>query len=122
MTLVAGIDSSTQACKVVVRDADSGRLVREGRAPHPPGTEVDPAAWESALDTALAAAAVKAASHASGGTSVPGGCGARPLRTSSPLSASRTTTLQAWVEVSTPATRRRAPVIGAAGRTSRGGL
>jgi xylulokinase len=49
MTLVAGIDSSTQACKVVVRDADSGRLVREGRAPHPPGTEVDPAAWASAL-------------------------------------------------------------------------
>ena len=56
MTLVAGIDSSTQACKVVVRDADSGRLVREGRAPHPPGTEVDPAAWGSALDAALAAA------------------------------------------------------------------
>src|SRR5687768_17522744 len=56
MTLVAGIDSSTQACKVVVRDADSGELVREGRAPHPPGTEVHPAEWESALDTALAAA------------------------------------------------------------------
>jgi xylulokinase len=56
MTLVAGVDSSTQACKVVVRDADSGRLVRQGRAPHPPGTEVDPAAWENALVCALAAA------------------------------------------------------------------
>ncbi|MFP5372983.1 MAG: xylulokinase [Actinomycetes bacterium] len=56
MTLVAGIDSSTQACKVVVRDADTGRLVREGQAPHPPGTEVAPAAWEDALRTALTAA------------------------------------------------------------------
>ncbi|SDN68883.1 xylulokinase [Geodermatophilus sp. DSM 45219] len=56
MPLVAGVDSSTQACKVVVRDASSGALVREGRAPHPDGTEVDPAAWESALDRALAQA------------------------------------------------------------------
>src|SRR4029453_11967336 len=45
LTLVAGVDSSTQACKVVVRDADSGQLRREGRAPHPDGTEVAPAAW-----------------------------------------------------------------------------
>jgi len=56
MTLVAGVDSSTQSCKVVVRDADSGALVREGRAPHPDGTEVDPAAWAAALATAVAAA------------------------------------------------------------------
>src|SRR3954453_18000151 len=56
MTLVAGVDSSTQSCKVVVRDADSGRLVREGRAAHPDGTEVDPAAWRSALRTAVAGA------------------------------------------------------------------
>jgi xylulokinase len=56
MTLVAGVDSSTQACKVVVRDADSGRLVREGRAAHPDGTEVDPAAWDVALQQAIAAA------------------------------------------------------------------
>src|SRR3954463_11845332 len=55
-TLVAGVDSSTQSCKVVVRDADSGRLVREGRAAHPDGTEVDPAAWWSALRTAVAGA------------------------------------------------------------------
>lgn len=56
MSLVAGVDSSTQACKVVVRDAETGELVREGRAPHPPGTEVDPAAWEAALLVALAQA------------------------------------------------------------------
>src|SRR3954449_6113767 len=53
MTLVAGVDSSTQSCKVVVRDAGSGALVREGRASHPDGTEVDPAAWAAALQTAI---------------------------------------------------------------------
>jgi xylulokinase len=56
MTLVAGVDSSTQSCKVVVRDAASGALVREGRAAHPAGTEVDPRAWTVALDSAVAAA------------------------------------------------------------------
>ncbi len=55
-TLVAGVDSSTQACKVVVRDAVTGALARSGRAPHPDGTEVDPAAWWDALQAALAAA------------------------------------------------------------------
>jgi xylulokinase len=56
LTLVAGVDSSTQACKVVVRDAGGGELVREGRAPHPDGTEVDPAAWDHALRAAVEAA------------------------------------------------------------------
>lgn len=56
MTLVAGVDTSTQSCTVVIRDADTGELVRQGRAPHPDGTEVDPAAWESALEAALTAA------------------------------------------------------------------
>lgn len=56
MTLVAGIDSSTQSCKVVVRDARTGALVRSGRAAHPAGTEVDPAAWWDALTVAAAAA------------------------------------------------------------------
>jgi xylulokinase len=54
--LVAGVDSSTQSCKVVVRDAETGRLVREGRAAHPDGTEVDPAAWWQALTEAVTAA------------------------------------------------------------------
>ena len=54
--LVAGIDSSTQSCKVVIREADTGALVREGRAAHPPGTEVDPADWWRALQEALAGA------------------------------------------------------------------
>ncbi len=56
MTLVAGIDSSTQSCKVVVRDLADGRVVRSGRAPHPDGTEVDPEAWWSALLAAVAEA------------------------------------------------------------------
>ena len=54
--LVAGIDSSTQACKVVVCDADTGAVIREGRAGHPEGTEIAPAAWESAAMDAIAAA------------------------------------------------------------------
>jgi len=49
MTLVAGVDSSTQATKVLVVDADSGEVVREGRAAHPDGTECPPAAWWSAF-------------------------------------------------------------------------
>jgi xylulokinase len=56
MTLVAGVDSSTQSCKVVIRDLETGALVRSGRASHPDGTEVDPAAWWSALTEAIAAA------------------------------------------------------------------
>ena len=34
--LVLGVDSSTTACKVEVRDADTGALVSSGSAPHPP--------------------------------------------------------------------------------------
>ena len=50
--LVAGIDSSTQSTKVVVCDARTGEIVRTGRAPHPDGTEVDPAAWWDAFTEA----------------------------------------------------------------------
>ncbi|MBI2703118.1 MAG: xylulose kinase [Mycobacterium sp.] len=56
MTLVAGIDSSTQSCKVLVCDAETGAVLRQGRAAHPEGTEIDPAAWESAARQAVAAA------------------------------------------------------------------
>jgi xylulokinase len=54
--LVAGIDSSTQSVKVVIREAETGALIREGRASHPDGTEVDPLHWKVALDKAIAAA------------------------------------------------------------------
>lgn len=53
MTLVAGVDSSTQSCKVVIADAATGRIVRTGRATHPEGTEVDPEAWWVALQAAI---------------------------------------------------------------------
>jgi xylulokinase len=52
-SLVAGVDSSTQSCKVVVRDAHTGELVRTGRAAHPDGTEVDPLEWKRALREAI---------------------------------------------------------------------
>ena len=51
-TVVAGVDTSTQSCKVVVRDADSGELVRSGSARHPTGTSVDPQAWWQAFTEA----------------------------------------------------------------------
>ena len=54
MPLVIGVDSSTQSCKVVVTDAATGAVVRQGRASHPDGTEVDPAHWWVALQAALA--------------------------------------------------------------------
>ncbi|GAA3058279.1 xylulokinase [Pseudonocardia yunnanensis] len=53
MSLVAGVDSSTQSSTVVIRDATTGELIRSGRAPHPPGTEVDPNAWWDALQGAI---------------------------------------------------------------------
>ena len=51
--IIAGVDSSTQSVKVVLRDAHTGELVRQGRATHPDGTEVDPTLWKLALDAAI---------------------------------------------------------------------
>ena len=56
MPLVAGVDSSTQSCKVVIHDVETGALVRHGRAPHPDGTEVHPDAWSAAFSRAIEAA------------------------------------------------------------------
>ncbi|MEU6640960.1 xylulokinase [Saccharomonospora sp. NPDC046836] len=50
--LVAGVDSSTQSTKVMVCNARTGAVVRSGRAEHPDATEVDPAQWWSAFQTA----------------------------------------------------------------------
>jgi xylulokinase len=54
MTRVAGVDSSTQSCKVVIRDTTTGAVVSSGRAVHPEGTEVHPDAWWAALQAAIA--------------------------------------------------------------------
>ena len=56
MDLVAGVDSSTQSCKVVIREAATGRLVRQFRSAHPEGTEIDPDYWWRALQRAFQAA------------------------------------------------------------------
>ena len=57
--MVAGVDCSTQATKVLVVDPDDGRMVASGRAPHEvTGTEgareTDPEVWWEALRAALA--------------------------------------------------------------------
>jgi xylulokinase len=50
--IVAGIDSSTQSTKVLLCQAEDGTVIGSGSAPHPPGTEADPAAWWEALQRA----------------------------------------------------------------------
>ena len=52
--LVAGVDSSTQSCKIVVCEAETGRIVRISRAPHPADTEVSATEWWRAFTTASA--------------------------------------------------------------------
>jgi xylulokinase len=57
--LIAGVDCSTQATKVLVVDPDDGRVVASGKAPHEvTGTggarETDPEVWWDALRAALA--------------------------------------------------------------------
>jgi xylulokinase len=54
--LVAGVDSSTTATKVEVRDLDTGHVVGGGSAPHPPTqpprSEQQPDAWLAAFEAA----------------------------------------------------------------------
>lgn len=50
---VAGVDSSTQSVKIVVRDAITGELLASASRPHPDGTEVDPAHWWRALQEVI---------------------------------------------------------------------
>ena len=60
MALVLGVDSSTSATKLEVRDSEDGRVVARGRAPHPatspPRSEQDPAVWWDAFQRAYAEA------------------------------------------------------------------
>jgi xylulokinase len=60
--LVVGVDSSTSACKVQVRDVDSGAIVASGRCAHPstspPRSEQHPQVWETAFHAAYAEAGV----------------------------------------------------------------
>jgi xylulokinase len=65
MPLVVGVDSSTTACKVQVRDLETGAVRTSGRAPHaaatPPKSEQDPRDWEAAFVAAYAQAAAETA-------------------------------------------------------------
>ncbi|WP_354640200.1 FGGY family carbohydrate kinase [Kitasatospora camelliae] len=61
MAIVAGIDSSTNRTRIVACDADTGAVLRQGRAPHPlpegedaRTTEVDPQSWLHSLGDAAA--------------------------------------------------------------------
>lgn len=56
MATVIGVDSSTQSCKVVVCDADTGDIISAAHRGHPEGSEVDPELWWSALQDGLAEA------------------------------------------------------------------
>ncbi len=62
MPVVVGVDSSTTACKVQVRDTESGEVVASGHASHPttspPRSEQDPRDWEAAFHAACAQAGV----------------------------------------------------------------
>jgi len=69
MSIVAGVDSSTQSCTVELRDADTGLLRGAGRAPHPatfpPVSEQHPHDWWNAFETALGRAIADAGIRAS---------------------------------------------------------
>lgn len=52
--IVAGVDSSTQSVKIVLRNAETGELIKSASRPHPDGTEVDPAHWWKALQEVIA--------------------------------------------------------------------
>ncbi|MHA7299537.1 FGGY family carbohydrate kinase, partial [Pseudarthrobacter sp. MDT3-1] len=56
MSVVIGVDSSTQSCKVLAVDAQSGDVISSGAAAHPDRTSVDPQVWTSALREAWQAA------------------------------------------------------------------
>ncbi|GAA3919948.1 xylulokinase [Microbacterium invictum] len=57
MSIVAGVDSSTQSCTVELRDADTGMLRGTGRAPHPvtfpPVSQQHPDDWWRAFESAF---------------------------------------------------------------------
>jgi xylulokinase len=56
--VVVGVDSSTQSCKVLVLDVETGATIASGSAPHPDGTAVDPMVWVDAMRQAWTAAGV----------------------------------------------------------------
>jgi xylulokinase len=64
MSIVAGVDSSTQSCTVSLHDSETGELLGVGQARHPPTTppcsEQHPEDWWQAFGSALAGACADA--------------------------------------------------------------
>jgi xylulokinase len=64
VTVVAGVDSSTQSCTVALFDAATGRRLGQASSPHsrvtPPNSEQHPDQWWVAFSRALAAASADA--------------------------------------------------------------
>jgi len=60
VSVVVGVDSSTQSCKVLIVDAETGSEIAYASAAHPEGTAIDPRAWVVALKSAWQAAGVAA--------------------------------------------------------------
>ena len=67
MTLVIGVDSSTQSTKALLVDAETGTVLESQHAPHPAGTSVDPRHWLDAFDQASAGLLERAEAISVGG-------------------------------------------------------
>jgi xylulokinase len=67
VTAVIGVDSSTQSCKVLAVDAETGDILSAGSAPHPEGTAIDPGIWTAALQKAWHDAGIPALAAGPGG-------------------------------------------------------
>jgi xylulokinase len=67
MSLVLGIDSSTQSTKAVLVDTDDGSVIDQRTSAHPAGTSVDPRVWIAALEQAAGPLLGKAEAVAVGG-------------------------------------------------------
>ena len=66
MSIAIGIDSSTQSCKVLAVDLETGAIRSSGSAPHPDGTSVDPVHWERALAKAWNDAGIRGSADVAG--------------------------------------------------------
>lgn len=49
MPKVIGVDSSTQSCKLIVVESETGEILSTAQSAHPDGTEIDPEHWWQGL-------------------------------------------------------------------------
>jgi xylulokinase len=72
MSTVVGVDSSTQSCKVLAVEMETGAVLASGAAPHPDGTAVDPRVWTAAMGRAWEEAGITAAGSTPAAVSIAG--------------------------------------------------